>query len=331
MTRSRDETLALLHGERIGRVPVFSGLPSLTNPGLAGAGVAYHSAHDDPARMAAAAASTFELFGFESAVVPFDICVEAEALGCGVDFQRDVDFPVAPVVSAPLSLEAYSGTAVEIENAGRVPIVADAIGRLKAGVGREIAIGAWVPGPFTLAGQMFGVSAWLTSLNHPRVSDILRQNVQLLQRVARRYLEAGADFITVHEMGGSPQAIGSRAFGEIVRPALVRLFDGLTSPKVLSICGDTNAIVAELASCGADGIHVDQRNDLARTRRLVGNRTRVFGNVDPIGALSRGKPEMVAQRTRSIVQAGADAVWPGCDLYPDTPGDNMRAMISTAR
>jgi multidrug efflux pump subunit AcrB len=35
----------------------------------------------DPAKMAAAATTTYRLFGFESAVVPTDICVEAGALG----------------------------------------------------------------------------------------------------------------------------------------------------------------------------------------------------------------------------------------------------------
>src|SRR5512135_3636364 len=101
--RSRDETLAVLRGESIPRLPVFSGLPSLTSAGLHAAGICYSEAHTDPAKMALAAASTYALCGFESAVVPFDLCVEAEALGCSVDFHTDVDLFLPPVIASPLS------------------------------------------------------------------------------------------------------------------------------------------------------------------------------------------------------------------------------------
>ena len=57
--------------------------------------------------MAKAAASTHALYGFESAVVPFDLCVEAEALGCAVDFQTDTDAFLAPVISQTLSWDDW--------------------------------------------------------------------------------------------------------------------------------------------------------------------------------------------------------------------------------
>ncbi len=185
--RSRDETLAILRGERVARLPVFSGLPSLTASGLKAAGVRYSEAHTDAAQMAAAAASTFELFGFESAVVPFDLCVEAEALGCGVDFQTDVDILLAPVVNKPLNFDEYSiEFGSEMENTGRVPLVAEAIGKLKKRVGRKVAIGAWMPGPFTLAWQVFGADAWLSALSKPiEAKSFLDTVVDFLTLVAR--------------------------------------------------------------------------------------------------------------------------------------------------
>ena len=117
--KSREETLALLKGERVARLPVFSGLPSLTAAGLQAAGVRYSEAHTDAAKMAAAAASTFELFGFESAIVPFDLCVEAEALGCGVDFQTDVDIFLAPVVDKPLA-QLTGDLLIDLSRAGHI-------------------------------------------------------------------------------------------------------------------------------------------------------------------------------------------------------------------
>jgi [methyl-Co(III) methanol-specific corrinoid protein]:coenzyme M methyltransferase len=337
MIYSRDETLALLSGRPLSRFPVFSGLPSLTASGLRAVGVRYAEAHTDANKMARAAASTFEQFGFESAVVPFDLCVEAEALGCRIDFQTDVDAFLPPVVAETLSIVLLDNGLErimpgDVTRAGRIALVADALGRLKQRVGREVAIGAWIPGPFTLAWQVFGSDAWLTSIGDSmRVTPALGLLADFLARVAIHYRESGADFLTVHEMGGSPQAIGPRAFQTLVSPALHALISRLPSPKVLSVCGDTNGIVEELAACGADALSVDQRNDLARTRERLGAKAVLLGNFDPVGVLSLGTPQSIAETMASIAAGGANAIWPGCDLWPDIPEANFRAMMSAAK
>jgi [methyl-Co(III) methanol-specific corrinoid protein]:coenzyme M methyltransferase len=327
---SRDDILAILRGERIGRLPVFSGLPCLTTTGLQSIGVRYHDAHTDATRMAAAAASTHALYDFESAVVPFDLCVEAEALGCAIDFQSDVELLLPPVVHKPLEL----GTPIVpvTLQAGRIPLVAAAIRQLKVNVGRELAIGAWVAGPFTLAWQLFGAEAWLSSLAHTdEVQMILDATTEFVARIAQHYRQAGADFITVHEMGGSPQAIGPHVFRRWVKPALTRLFAQLPTPNILSICGDTNAIVMDMAACGARALHVDQRNDLARTRRVLGDDVILLGNLAPVELLCQGTPRDIVAAVHDIAHAGANAIWPGCDLWPEIPDENMRALLATAR
>jgi len=227
MPPSRESTLGLLAGRRPGRLPVFAGLPSLTAAGLANAGVEFSSAHTDPQLMALAAASTCEMFGFESAVAPLDMCVEAEALGAGVDFHSASEGFLPPIVDRPLSLDNLPPdwpAGLSLAGAGRVPLVCESIRRLKSGVGREVAIGAWVPGPFTLGWQLFGVDSWIGSVaDRPLLSQRLAGLADLLSQVAAAYQAAGADFITLHEMGGSPQVVGPRTFREQVQPAVARL------------------------------------------------------------------------------------------------------------
>lgn len=334
MSNSRDEILALLGGRRLARLPVFGGLPSLTHTGLEAAGVVYAQAHADAGRMAAAAASTAQVFGYEAAVVPFDLCVEAEALGAAVDFQRDTVSFGPPLVVGPLSkdtIPALLNDSSEVASAGRVPVVVDALKRLRSGIGRQVVVGAWVPGPFTLGWQLYGIEAWMEVVTDP---DVLTPRLallgDLLARVAAAYREAGADFITVHEMGGSPQVVGPRVFQRRVKPAVARLVAQIRGPVVLSVCGDTNAVVEDLAGCGATALNLDHRNDLARTRQRLGPAPLLFGNFDPVGVLSEGTPETVAETVRAIAAARADAVWPGCDLWPDIPEANFHALILAA-
>jgi len=329
---SRVEVLAVLSGEPLERRPVFSGLPSLTAKGLRASGVAYQNAHSDAALMAKAAASTHAQYGFESAVAPFDLCVEAEALGCAVDFQTDTDAFLAPVISQTLSWDEWLPEArPDLLQAGRIPLVANALHMLRHEVGQQVAIGAWVPGPFTLAWQLFGAEAWLAGLAEPKKARVVLDLLaELLGRVGRYYWEAGADFLTVHEMGGSPQVIGAKHFRSFVAHPLTRLMATLPRPRVLSICGPTAEIVADMAATGADALHVDQRNDLARTRLVLGPEAVILGNFDPVQTLSQGTPTSVADSVRQIIAAGANAIWPGCDLWPEIPDENFRALMHAA-
>jgi [methyl-Co(III) methanol-specific corrinoid protein]:coenzyme M methyltransferase len=34
---------------------------------------------------------------------------------------------------------------------------------------------------------------------------------------------------------------------------------------------------------------------------------------------------------KTNIDGGVDAVWPGCDLWPDIKEENMRAIVKTAR
>ena len=55
----------------------------------------FHEVHKDAKKMARAAASTYKLTGFPSAVLPLDLYVEAEALGAEIDFRENerYEFP----------------------------------------------------------------------------------------------------------------------------------------------------------------------------------------------------------------------------------------------
>lgn len=330
MPTARDEVLALLAGDHLDRVPAFSGLPSLTAGGLLAAGVSLPEAHQQPEAMAAAAGSTFERYGFESAVAPFDLCVEAEALGAQVDFHTDAPVFLAPVCQ-PISLEAPLPRAAHAAERARVPVVAQALRALRAGVGRQVAVGACLPGPFTLGWQLYGAGAWMSALAEPAsMAESLAQLAEVIAAVAHVYRAAGADFLTIHEMGGSPQVLGPRAFATVVKPALVRLFAALPRPAVLSVCGDTNKAVVDLAACGADALSLDERNDIERTRATLGPGVRLLGNVDPVGVLAKGTPEQVEQEVARAVAAGVDAIWPGCDLWPEIPEENFRALMRSA-
>ena len=335
-TNSRSQVLELFAGHRSERRHCFSGLMNITAPGLESIGANFAEIHNDPAKMAAAAATTYHSFGFESAVVPMDLCVEAEILGAKVDFRLDAPRLEFPRVVEPLaaSAEEFNFDApTDLTRRGRLPIIIEAIRRLKDSVGREIVVGAWIPGPLTLAMQLIDLTRLTTDVVRApeAVGRLLDPLTDLLPEVGRAYRAAGADFITVHEMGGSPGFIGPPAFKNVVQPRLKRLIAALPAPRVLSICGNTNRAITLLAECGADALNLDQLNEIARTRETLGAQVLLFGNIDPIGALVNDDEAGVRRAVQGAIDAGVDAVWPGCDLWPLVPATNMQAMVDEAR
>jgi uroporphyrinogen-III decarboxylase len=73
----------------------------------------------------------------------------------------------------------------------------------------------------------------------------------VLTESAQAYHRAGADMLTIHEMGGSPGVIGPKRFEAFVLPPLQNLITSLPKPRILSVCGNTNGAMPLLAQAGA--------------------------------------------------------------------------------
>jgi [methyl-Co(III) methanol-specific corrinoid protein]:coenzyme M methyltransferase len=328
----RKRVLATLRGEQVHPKAVFSGMGNLTVHGLADFGWRFPEIHLEGHKMAAMAASTYKLFGLESVVVPFDMGVEAEALGCGINYYEDADQILYPTVSAKVA-DRVDEWDLQLPDKppgkGRIPVVVDAIKELKETVGDEVAVGAWVLGPYTLAGQLFELDdLFKKSFKKPdavhKALDVLED---FLIDLASLYRKAGADYMTVREMGGGGDILSPRMFGSLIQPHLQKIFAALDSPKILHICGDTNLIIEQMADCGADAVSVDQKNNLRETRRKLGDDVILLGNLDPYNVLVAGTPEQIEETVKDIIDSNVNAVWPGCDIWPDVPKENMKTLV----
>jgi [methyl-Co(III) methanol-specific corrinoid protein]:coenzyme M methyltransferase len=331
---SRERVLKLFNREPVDRLPIFSGMGNVTVHGLEGNNLRFAELHVDAGKMAQMAATTSRIFGFECAVVPFDMGVEAEALGAGVNFYSDHTDIVYPTIikKAADKFQDLTIQVPDLSRAGRIPLVAEAIRILKKQVGDSIAIGAWVLGPYTLAGQLTDIGDLAKSAfkKTDQVREVLNQLADVIIEISRIYREAGADYITIREMGAGPDILSPRMFKALIQAPLEKVFAGLPSPKILHICGSTDTIIEQMAQCGADAISVDQKNTLAETRKKIGRDLLLFGNFSPYDTLVLMEASQVEPVIKKCLDDGADAVWPGCDLWPDVKKENMEAMMAAA-
>ena len=332
---SRTAILELFAGKKLDIQPAFSGLIHVTAEGLNSEGLVFHEVHEDAFRMARAAASTFKLSGFPSAVAPLDMYVEAEALGAQINFHKNggFSFPqiARPIFASTKYLSSGYFQSADFVHKGRIPLVCEAIQLLKKDIGGDAVIGGMIPGPYTLLLFLMEPGGLFAEMKREpiAVADALFQIASFLAEVGTAYREAGADFITIHDMGGSPGFIGPAKYEQFAYPAEKLLVAELPAPRVLSVCGNTNSSIHLLAQTSADAISVDQLNDLAQSREILTD-TLLFGNIDPVEMLWQADPAQITEAVHAAKVSGVDAVWPGCDLALQTSLENLRAFVSAS-
>lgn len=339
----REQILDLLAGKKIGEIPPFSGLIHVTAEGLEREGLKLHEAHHEAGKMARAAASTFKSTGTPSATLPLDLCAPAEALGAELNFYEDgrLQFPQVRRVVFESTREIGEVGSGEWEvgsgewkvesgmgKGGRIGLVCDAIRLVKEDVGNDVVISGLIPGPYTLLLYLCNLPNMVMEMKkEPQaVLDALFHLSSFLAEIGKAYREAGADFITIHDMGGSAGFVGPSAYEQFVFPAERDLIGKLPKPGVLSVCGRMDKALHLLAQTGADAVSVDQTTDVKTAREALGD-VMLFGNIDPVEVLYRGDEARVVAAVQGAKEAGVDAVWPGCDLVPETSVKNLRAML----
>ena len=74
---------------------------------------------------------------------------------------------------------------------------------------------------------------------------------------------------------------------------------------------------------------------MADAKKAVGDRICISGNVHPIDYMLYGNPQGVYWKSREVIELAADGsgfvLGSGCDLNPDTPEENILAMIQAGK
>jgi [methyl-Co(III) methanol-specific corrinoid protein]:coenzyme M methyltransferase len=216
---------------------------------------------------------------------------------------------------------------------GRMPLIDEAFKILKKDA-PDLAIGAWVLGPFTLSGQIMELDILLKGLrkNKDATEAFLGEMTKYTIDMCKHYESLGVDFICVREMGSGTDLLSPKMWKTLIMPNLTKVFDAISIPSVNHICGSTDMIIEMMHECGADALSVDQKNNLVETRNKLGGDVLLFGNFDPYGTLTQMENTAdVANVVKKCIDNGVDAVWPGCDIWPDVKKENMETYVRTVK
>jgi len=293
---------------------------------------AWPAAHKNPAKMARLGSAAHRQCGLDNISVPFCMTVEAEVLGAKIDFHEDkIKWPSVREfqVKDPSDLRFPK----DVSEAGRVPVIVEAIKKLKEEFAGDVPVNAYVVPPFTSISSYLVDSItflkWLGKAPE-KAHQLLKDTVNVYAEIAGLYRDAGADIITLHGMGASNDNISPRHFDEFVKPYLKEIIKRLEAPTILNICGSALMIVEKMVECGASAIAVDERTPIKEVREKV-EKIRpgypIIGNVPSYDVIYQGPIEKIQAAVKRCIEDGVSMVAPGCDFWIETPTEHIKAFV----
>lgn len=219
---------------------------------------------------------------------------------------------------------------------GRMHDRVKAAALLKERVGDDIPILGWIEGPLAEAADLRGINEIMVDLiDDPAfVQDLFEFILEMELNFARAQIEAGVDIIGIGDAAAS--LVGPHHYRELVFPYEQKMVDGLHHlgcPVRLHICGNTTHLLADMGRLGVEMADIDSLADISVVREKMGTDVTILGNIDPVEILLEGSPEIVHESLAECHRLVGNRfiVGPGCEVPPQTPPENVRAVVEYAR
>lgn len=196
----------------------------------------------------------------------------------------------------------------------------------------EAEIIGWVEGALALAAELRGINNIMYDFTDDPdfVEELLDYCADVAVDYAKVQVDAGVDSIGMSDAAAS--MIGPELYGKYLFPRQMRILSAIRAYGVMTrchMCGCTDPLLPLMKKLPADIYEVDFKTDAATARRVLGPGRVICGNISTVGALLNGSPAavMAEAKSRHGILGARSMVSPGCEVSPDSPVANVRAMV----
>ncbi len=285
--------------------------------------------------------SSVEKYQFDGVLVDIDTVTLAGAVGV------QVDFPINDAARSHdgniVNLEdVFNLKPVKVEDYKYIQVWLEAVRLLKDYFKNEIYIrGNCDQAPFSLASMMRGTQTWMLDLmigTDEEITFLLEYCTDATSQFIKLMSQTGCDMVSNGDSPAGPEMISAEMYLKFAMPYEKRIVE--TSHKAgkaytLHICGNTDVILEYMLLTGADAFELDYKTDIIRIYNTMRNTTTFIGNIDPSAVLALGTVDDVKKKTLELLTVYKDSnrfiLNAGCAIPPNTPSENLKMMIETAR
>jgi uroporphyrinogen decarboxylase len=189
-------------------------------------------------------------------------------------------------------------------------------------------------GPYSLAARLYDLTEMMSAiLIDPEGSHKLLQTCTgFLKKYAQAFKDEGCNGIVIAEpAAGLLGKIECHEFSSRYVKQIVNHVQDENFIVILHNCGNTVELVDSMVSTGCAGFHFGNAVNILDILPQVPSNHLVFGNLDPVGLIKNGSPEMIRTLTLDLLNKTTSyknfVLSTGCDVPPGTDLKNINALF----
>jgi len=303
------------------------------------AGMTYDQFNRDPAAMSKCLIDTIRAYGYDWAWLQVDDCIEFEVLGVGVKGGGNI-LP-ATCAYLPAAYETLRSLKMpDPQKDGRMPVLLEAIKRVKDTLGDTICVTGRLAAPFSSVTLLYGMMDTLTLIydDPDLIQETIKFFIDLQIKFGLAQFAAGADALWVGDCNASGHLISEDQYREFALDGVKQIVKAYDEVGGLSFYHASEHYMGHLiasAETGVSAVSVGPGMDLAAAKKAVGGCMCLMGNVDPVNVLLFADAQTVYDESRRVFETGAAGggyIFNSGEMIPrDTPEENIRAFMRAGR
>lgn len=285
-----------------------------------------------PSLAAEVTVTAAERLRVDAAIIFADILLILEPMGIDLEFAEGE----GPVIHNPVRNGGDVKRLREVEDAGALGFVYEAIALTRRELKPEIPLIGFSGAPFTLASYMIEGGGSKNYIHTKRLmyddSSAWHSMMSLIARGLVKYLnaqiDAGAQAVQLFDSWVG--CLSPDDYREFVLPHSRTVIKGVKpGVPVIHFGTGTGALLELMREVGGDIIGLDWRVRLDEAWQRIGHDVGVMGNLDPV-ALFAGREALRTQTKRILDQAAGQPGHVfnlGHGILPETPVENVIALV----
>ncbi len=246
----------------------------------------------------------YQLYKYDMVLVFSDPYVEAQALGCEIEFK-----PYPFLVTAKTN-----------KRFNRTLVIIEAVEILKKRV--DVPIFVSIKGPFSLASFLVGIDKFLRILlkDENEAKQVIDEALEFQQKYLEKLLSLNVN-IFLGDPVASASVISPNTFQKYAYEPLRVLINKIRDKGLIAgihICGETIPILNLLDSLNADILSIEDITPKTKTVKMGGVSTQTILNGTK--AKIRSEVQMALEQAPIILSTS-------CDVPPETDPENIRELI----
>lgn len=329
---------ATIHFRKPDRVPV-----DLHNfqPAARATGLPMSEVFQNGELLAEAMLQAWRKFGHDMILLENGTACNAQACGLKVTYRDDM----APAAHDPIIKSLSEVADLEVPDPYTTFPMNEILKATRI-LSKEIGDKVWIcaradQGPMDLSGQIRGLNEFMLDIGYGEEPELIHALLDYSRRVATRYafalIECGGHSTSIGEPLGGPELLSPRHYKQYPWRHEKAMVDELKAAGIIlhnHICGNTIPIIDDFIATGAQVLEIDHKTDMRVAKDHARGKTTLLGNIDT-SILTYGTPQDVEDACRAAIDIlGPDygfILGPGCAMGPETPDDNIHALVESAK